>query len=110
MKRNYRLSKPADFRVLLRIGRRTETPLFRLIYRPNQLAHGRFAFVAPLSVDKRSSVRNRLRRMAREWVRKRPEFMQRPVDAVLFFKKEAVLVSRKKFYEELDQMLRRLAR
>lgn len=108
MKKDYRLRAAKDLRILIREGRRVETPLFRLIYWPNGLARARFAFVASLAVDKRFSIRNRLRRRAREWIRKRPEFMKKSVDAAIFFKKKSVLAPRKKFYEELEKLLQHL--
>lgn len=108
MKKDYRLRAAKDLRILIRWGRRVETPLFRLVYRPNRLSRARFAFVASLAVDKRFSVRNRLRRRAGEWIRKRPEFMKKPIDAAIFFKKESARAPRKKFYEELEKLLQYL--
>ncbi len=71
------------------------------------MGHGRFVFVTPRSLDKRSTVRNRLRRRAREWIRKNIP-LTKPNDTAIFFKKEAIAVSKNKFYEELAKIFTRL--
>jgi ribonuclease P protein component len=106
MKGKHRLKSQADFLAILRKGFRTESPLFRLLYRPNGLSFARFAFVASRAVDKRAVTRNLLKRRVREWIRTHPEFVFKPYDAALFFKKEAASSPRKKFYEELEAIFR----
>lgn len=107
MRREYRLRSKKDFKTLFTKGRKTDTRLFRLVIRPNALNHPRFAFVTPRSIEKRAVWRNRARRQAREWIRRNPEFFTKPMDLVLIFKKEAVLATKKLFYEELRQALAR---
>ena len=68
--RIYSLTDKDDFRQLFRSGQRLGSGFFRLITRKNSIGHSRFAFITPSSLDKRSTVRNRLRRRAREWIRK----------------------------------------
>lgn len=106
--RIYSLKGEADFRQLFRKGQRFESVFFRLLVGKNLVEHSRFAFITPRSLDKRSTVRNRLRRRAREWVRKNP-VLSKPKDVAIIFKKEAVGATRKKFYEELDKIFRKLA-
>ena len=110
MKKSHKLRSEKDFQAVFRKGRRIESPLFRLFYRPNGLSFARFAFVAPRAADKRATRRNLLRRRAREWVRKRPEFISGSYDVALFFKKEAVSSPRPRFYEELEAILRKTLR
>lgn len=92
-----------DFRSLFLRGRRIQSPFFHLVWQKNGLSCPRFAFVASKAVSKRAVVRNRLRRRAREWYRKRSELFNVPVDVAIIFKKEAVGATRTLFYEELER-------
>jgi|SRR3989344_4065119 len=103
MRKLHRLNRPKDFKLLFRSGRRIDSPLFRIISRKNDLDYGRFAFVAPRSIEKRSSVRNSLKRRSREWLRKEPDLLREPLDNAIIFKKEACSATRKEFYEELEK-------
>lgn len=102
--RMHSLREQEDFRLLFRYGARVQSPLFRLTVRPNKCAHARFAFIAPRAVAKRAQVRNLIRRRAREWARRQPLILERPLDYALLFKKEAPLATRKNFYEELARI------
>ncbi len=53
----------------MRAGRRGNAEGVQLIYIQNTLPISRFAFIVPVSVDKRAVGRNRLRRLVRESVR-----------------------------------------
>lgn len=104
MKRIYHLiTSEADLRQLFRKGQRLESGFFRLINRKNLKGYSRFIFIIPRSLDKRSTVRNRLRRRAREWIRKNIS-LAKPNDTAIFFKKEAVTAPKNKFYEELAKI------
>lgn len=103
----YSLMDEVGFRQLFRKGQRFESGFFRLLARKNSIGHSRFAFVTPRSLDKRSSVRNRLRRRAREWVRKNA-VLDKPSDMAVIFKKEALAATKNQFYEELGKIFRRL--
>lgn len=107
--RIYSLIDEADFRQLFRKGRRFESIFFRLLTRKNLVGYSRFAFITPRSLDKRSSVRNRLRRRAKEWIRKNA-FFSRPGDTAVIFKKEAIGAAKNKFYEELAKIFARTNR
>lgn len=108
MKKTFRLSKKEDFQELFKKGRRLESLFFRAVVRPNGLGRARFAFIAAKTVHKRATVRNRLRRRAREWVRTHSALPKRPLDMSLVFKKEAVMASRSSFYEDLESLCRRI--
>lgn len=101
MKRLHRLRSSPDIERTLRSGRRSDGIFFRLIVLPNHRGYFRLALVVPRFVNKRASVRNRLRRRAREWVRARPDILRIPADAALVFKKQSSSAPRKIFYEEL---------
>lgn len=105
MKKVNRLRKSQDLRVLFSRGRRIETPFFRVTVRRNTLSGGRFAFITPKSVDKRATVRNRLRRMASEWIRKSPEVAKTPKDFAILIKKESLSASKEEFYGELRKTM-----
>jgi ribonuclease P protein component len=103
MQSMHRLAAASDFRFLFSRGRRIESPLFRLICLKNSLPFSRFAFVVSRAVSKRAVIRNRLRRRAREWYRKRSELLGAPVDLAVIFKKEAVGATRAALYAELER-------
>lgn len=103
MKSNYVLRDPRDFRRLFGQGRRLNAGPFRIFVALNGLAHARFAFLTPRSIDKRAVVRNTLRRRAREWIRAHPNLLCLPFDIAILFKKEACTTPRKKLYEELSR-------
>ena len=64
--------------------------------------------MAPLTVDKRSTVRNKLRRRTREWVRRHINELRRPFDIAIIFKKEAAAATRENFYEELARTFKKI--
>lgn len=103
MKKIYRLTDEVNFRRLFQKGQKIESKFFRLVTGKNSREHSRFAFITSRSLDKRSVVRNRLRRRAREWIRKNA-VLNRPSDTAIIFKKEAVTASKKQFYEELAKI------
>lgn len=105
MERRYRLGEEEGVRHIIRFGRRAESLLFKASFLRNSIGHQRFAFVVSKKVARRAVKRNLLRRRAREWVRKQILADKRPVDVVLFLKKEAAAASRKKFYEELEKFV-----
>lgn len=101
MIRIYSLRGEQNFNTVFRKGRRLENSFFRTHYFFNKLSHPRFAFVVPRTTSKLAVVRNRLRRRAREWSRLNLFSNLPPCDVVLVFKKDAVTISKKTFYEEL---------
>lgn len=64
-----RLKADRDFKRVLKIGRFFNSREMRIKAAPNNLAFARFGFVISTAVDKRSTVRNRIKRQAREVVR-----------------------------------------
>lgn len=103
MKKENRIAGKIYLHRFLNKGAKFGSLFFQLMYLPNSLGHGRFVFITPRSLDKRSTVRNRLRRRAREWVRKNIS-MQRPIDVVVTCRKEAVTAPSRQFYEELAKI------
>ncbi|MBI2640955.1 MAG: ribonuclease P protein component [Candidatus Sungbacteria bacterium] len=109
MNRAYGLRGAKDFRLLFRYGTRVQSPAFQLLWRLNRLSHARLAFIAPKAAVKLAVARNRLRRMAREWVRKNILPLSRPADVAVIFKKGAANVPTEKLYEEFDRVFRKLS-
>ena len=64
----HRLPSP-DIRRVFENGKRTNTPLFQFITLKNNEKISRFAIIVPAGLDKRTTVRNRTRRLVREAVR-----------------------------------------
>lgn len=109
MKKIYYLRNAGDFRLLFYRGEKQESPFFRVLTRRNEAGHARFAYITPRALDKRSSVRNRLRRRAREWIRQQgPELLKKPLDVAIVFKKRAAAYPRKNFYEELERIFTKI--
>ena len=110
MRRESRLRAPGDLKTLFTKGRKLDSGLFRLTVRRNSLSHSRFVFVASRAVEKRAVRRNRIRRRAREWLRRNFHPLQGQVDLALIFKKEAFASTKQKFYEELSRTIARALR
>ena len=108
MRKAHRLASRKDIEELFRRGQRTESALFRLVAARNASGRLRFALVAPRAADKRAAARNRIRRRAREWVRRRPGILALPYDAAIVFKKQAVGAPRPAFYKDLEFIFSRL--
>lgn len=102
------LRQKNDFARLFRRGKKVQSQIFLLAFVPNSLSHPRFAFIAPRSIDKRAVKRNMLRRRTREWIRKHPHLFTKPLDMAFLFRKEAGLMPRKKFYEELGRAISKI--
>ena len=109
MKRIYHLRAQKDFKRVFRYGKRIESPFFRMSYITGTESHPRFAFVVPKTVSKKAVVRNTLRRRAREWARTRVLLSLSPLDIVVFFKKDALEISRKQLYGELSKQFSGMA-
>ena len=99
------LSSDKEFKYLFKNSRKLEDSLFKLWFARNDKFFSRFVFTVPVSVDKRSVVRNRLKRRAKEWVRKNFQNKnEKNLDIMLYFKKDTSKLTRKSFYEELNKI------
>lgn len=92
--------------LLFKQGRRVKSGLLRAVFRKNSLGQIRLVLVTPRAVSKSAVVRNRIRRRAKEWLRRYRASLA-PVDIALIFKKEATQITRKQFYEELERIIRK---
>lgn len=64
-----RLKADRDFKRVLKIGRFFNSKEMRIKAAANDLSYSRFGFVISTAVDKRSVVRNRIKRQTREVIR-----------------------------------------
>ena len=58
-----------EIRALMYRGKRLSAPELQLVYHTNKLGVARFAFVVSTNIDKRATVRNRIKRLLRQSVR-----------------------------------------
>ncbi len=96
-----RLKKDEDFRRVTSGGRYVYSSYFTLKYLPNKLESSRFGFVISTKIDKRATVRNRLKRQVREVIRLKLAKIPAGYDIMLVPKKAALTLS----YEQLDNEL-----
>lgn len=108
MKQTHRLRGQQEFKNLFRRGRRIESSSFHLMAGRRSAGHLRIGCVTSRAVDRRATVRNRLRRRAREWVMKQEELRSLPCDIAIVFKKSAPGTSRAKLYEELERAFQKI--
>ena len=112
MKRIHRLGRGKELNLLFARGVRLHSPLFQISVRVRPQSDSsdpsRFVFVVPRSVDKRAVIRNRLRRRAREYVRRSIGTLPRASDIAITIRKEAAAASRTNFYAELQDILARM--
>ncbi len=102
LSRKYRLSRTNDIRAVLKGGRRSVYPPFRIFSLANNLSYSRFAFVTPKTVSKKAVTRNTLRRRGAEWIRANRIHLSYRKDFVIFFSKEAGVIPRHSLYEYLE--------
>jgi ribonuclease P protein component len=99
-----RLKKNADFLGVLREKKNRFEALFgTMIVADRGNTATRFGFVISKKVSPKSTARNLLKRRASEWVRKQILFMRAGLDIVLIFNRNAVSLSRRALYEELER-------
>jgi ribonuclease P protein component len=96
-----RLKKDEDFRQVASGGRYVYSPYFTLKYLPNKLEFSRFGFVISTKIDKRATVRNRLKRQIREVIRLKLAKIPAGYDIMLVPKKQALTLD----YQQLDDAL-----
>ncbi len=80
-----RLPSP-HIRAVLRLGRRVTAGAVQLVYTRSTLDHSRFAVVVSTKVDKHATVRNRLKRLIRESLRRNFSAVPSPLDGVVFIR------------------------
>ena len=106
----HRLRLEKDIKTLFAKGRSVFGIFVGVRFRPNKLAHSRFAFVVGTKVSKKAVVRNRLRRQLRGIIYKHLSKIKPGFDVMLMIKKEAIGKKSRELEAELIQTLQRKAR
>lgn len=89
MLRRFRLRRSSDFESLRHNGQRWHHPLIILVVNPNGRTESRFGFSASRHIGK-ATVRNRVKRLLREAVRKKVETIQPGYDCLFVARSPAV--------------------
>ncbi|OGG11751.1 ribonuclease P protein component [Candidatus Gottesmanbacteria bacterium RBG_13_45_10] len=93
-----------DTRQVLRAGKRITDNNMQLIYQPAHVSGNRFAFVVGTRVDKRATVRNRVRRLLRESVQHSIPSLIGSWDVVVIAKKPFIGQNQKDVEQEIRDM------
>ncbi len=101
-----RLTDDYDFRRVKRLGRSYHCPIFKLTVAPQKIAAPpRFGFVISTKIDKRATVRNRIKRLLREAVRAKLSRIPEGFDLVFVVRPKIVGQSYEEVRAEVDQVL-----
>jgi ribonuclease P protein component len=93
-----------DIPLVMKRGIRVQGRGFALIYRKRQQEPSRFAFVVSTKVDKRATVRNRMRRILSESVRLHMHALPFAMDGILLGSKEMKDVSQEAAHAAVSQL------
>ena len=99
--REFRL-KRKDVRNVFRGSRRFSADTGSFFLKKSGFENSRFGFGVPISVAKKANARNKLRRMASEWVRIHLSSIISGFDVFVVFKKEALSYTKKEFYKRME--------
>lgn len=102
LQKHYRL--PAAVRLISPISFSTQT--FFLKIGKNDLSLSRFGFVVRKSVDKRATVRNRIRRVFRSCIEEMLPEIKSGQDMLFFLKVQILEMKREDLYNELHAFLK----
>ena len=105
-----RLTDDYDFRRVKRLGKSYHCPLFKLSVAQRKIAGpSRFGFVISTKIDKRATVRNRIKRLLRQAVRERLEKIPDGFDLVFVVRPKIVGKSYEEVGAEVDQVLSKIS-
>lgn len=85
------------------------TPFFILRAAHNSLSYNRYGFVVSKQVDKRATVRNRVKRVLRSCIEEVLRQIRQGFDIILIIRKSAVGVSRQELMKTLAEQLQKAA-
>lgn len=101
-----RLTDDYDFRRVKRLGKTYHCPLFKLSVAQKKVSGSpRFGFVISTKIDKRATVRNRIKRLLREAVRANLAKVPDGFDLVFIVRPKIVGKSYEEVRLEVDQIL-----
>lgn len=105
LSRTNRLRASAEVAAAIRRGRLVSNELAIVRYSmrsPGRVS--RFVFVVPKKAVKRSTLRNKIRRRAAEWVRSNRAITMTGHDIVVIFRKPSAEMTRGSFYRLLEEL------
>lgn len=70
LSQKFRLNKEKDINLVLRRGQKYYSQLFSVAFLPNTKENPRFCFIVSNRVSKKATVRNRIKRLMRESIKK----------------------------------------
>ena len=102
-----RLKRTADFKKIFRYGKsfRGETAEMRFL--PNDLAVCRFGFITGLSVSKKATIRNKIRRRLTEVVKTLATSINNNFDILIVAKAKAVGKSREETLKDVQNIFKK---
>jgi len=104
-----RLTDDYDFRRVKRLGKSYHCPFFKLSLAPRKIAGpSRFGFVISTKIDKRATVRNRIKRLLREAMRERLEKVPGGFDLVFIVRPKMVGKTHEEICAAVDQVLSKI--
>lgn len=83
------------------------TPFFILRVAPNSLFYNRYGFVVSKKIDKRATVRNRVKRVIRSCIEELFGQIKAGFDMILIVRKDAVKVARSEIMKTLVEQLKK---
>lgn len=105
-----RLTDDYGFRRVKRLGKSYHCPLFKLSVAPQKVsAAPRFGFVVSTKIDKRATVRNRIKRLLRRAVRERLERIPDGFDIVFVVRASIVGKDYEEIGSEVDKILSKIS-
>jgi ribonuclease P protein component len=102
----HRLPSPR-IREVFEKGKRIHDASFQLILLKNDIDVSRFAVLVPVRIDKRATIRNRMRRIVREAIRHLVPEVAGGWDVVVMVKKDLSVVKQTQVLEQLHSILAR---
>lgn len=107
LSKSNRLPSP-EIKSVMRRGRRVTTPELTCIWCESKTSQARFAFIVSTKVDKRATMRNRIKRVLGESVRQLAPNMGFGMDVVLIARNKSLGESTEKTVKILSEILRRI--
>ena len=95
--------KRKDIKNIFKGSRRFSSAIGTFFLKKNGFLFSRFGFAVPVSVSKKSNIRNKIKRMALERVRISLPNIVGGFDILVIFKKEAANMIKKEFHEQLQE-------
>lgn len=90
LSKQYRLQKDKDFKLVFKEGKTFSSKFLFLKLRKNNLKDSRFGFILSKKISKKSTVRNKIKRRLREFIRKELDKIRTGFDVIIVPKPEII--------------------